>query len=138
MKQQIIILLIISFFSLLSCEEIVECIINKRPELPNIRLEDGHTNNYYTDEFVAEIKNEPHDDDYGYSFDLYGDLPTGLEMIIDYRKVVFEGLPTEKGTYTFTVFLSVDPPEYYDEDSGEYEDSLCSSSTSKTYTILIH
>jgi hypothetical protein len=138
MKRPIIFLFLVSFFCFSSCEEIVECIINKRPELPDKRLEDGYTNSYYTDELIAEIKNEPHDDDYGYFFDLYGDLPEGLDMIIDYRKVIFEGLPTEKGTYNFTIYLSVDPPEYYDDDSGEYEDSLCSSSSSKSYTIIIH
>jgi len=137
MKRSIIIIILIPFF-FSSCEDIVECIINKRPELPDKRLEDGFTNNYYTKELVAEIKNEPRDDDYEYFFELYDDLPEGLEMIIDYRTIIIEGLPAEKGKYTFTIFLSVDPPEYYDEHSGEYEDSLCSKSTSKAYTLTIH
>ena len=138
MKQPIIILLIISIVSFASCELIVECIINKRPELPDKKLVDGYTNSYYQEELIAEVKNEPHDDDYGYSFSLYDDLPEGLEMIIDYRTIIIKGLPKERGTYHFTFFLSVDPPLFYDEDSGEYEDFLCSNSTSKTYKLVIH
>ena len=104
MKQPIIILLIISIVSFASCELIVECIINKRPELPDKKLVDGYTNSYYQEELIAEVKNEPNDDAYGYSFSLYDDLPEGLEMIIDYRNIIIKGLPTERGVYHFTFF----------------------------------
>ncbi|HMB99595.1 MAG TPA: hypothetical protein VKN14_01015 [Flavobacteriaceae bacterium] len=137
MKQYSILYVFISLFFLTSCQDILDCIINRSPELPDKILETGLVNAFYSDFLNAEINNEPQDDDYDYYFELYGDLPEGIEMFVDYRKVYFEGIPTESGVFTFTIYLSVDPPLYYDYDTDEYEDSLCSYSTSKDYTIRI-
>ncbi|MDU8886884.1 hypothetical protein RXV94_11985 [Yeosuana sp. MJ-SS3] len=137
MRQINIVFIFISFLCLTSCEQIIECIINKSPELPDKVLEVGLVNAYYSDFINAEIKNEPRDDDYGYYFELYGELPEGIEMLVDYRKVYFEGIPVESGSFDFTILLSVDPPLFYDFETDEYEDSLCSYSTTKGYTIRI-
>jgi len=125
-------------FLCLGCEDIIECIINKSPELPNKTFQLGYINSYYQDELEGEIKNEPQDDNYAYRFEIYGDLPYGLEMNANDRILSIEGTPEISGTFTFKIYLFVDPPEYYDDDTGSYEDALCSYSTSKEYTITIN
>ncbi|SDH51395.1 hypothetical protein [Winogradskyella thalassocola] len=125
-------------FLCFGCENIIECIINRRPEIPNKSFDVGFVNSYYYEDFTSEIKNEPNDDDYGYTYEIYDDLPEGLQMFANFRTLSIEGTPRTSGTYTFKVYLYVDPPEYYDEDSGQYEDSLCEHSTSKTFTIIIN
>ncbi|MUU76895.1 hypothetical protein [Winogradskyella endarachnes] len=122
----------------MSCDTIVDCIINKRPEIPNKSFTVGNIGYYYQDDITAEIKNEPNDNYYDYYFDVYGNLPDGLDLYTDYRTLSIEGVPETSGSFTFTIQLYVDPPEYYDEDSQEWEDNLCSHSTSKEFTILIN
>ncbi|WP_298903888.1 hypothetical protein [uncultured Psychroserpens sp.] len=133
-----LLLFVLSSIMLSSCEDVFDCIINRRPELPNKSFEVGTVESYYYDEFRAEIKNEPRDDDYGYIFEVDDNLPDGLELFVNYRTVSIEGLPTHPGTYTFTVYLFVDPPLSYDYDTDQYDDPLCSDSTSKEYTIIIN
>ena len=125
-------------FLFLGCEDIIECIFNKAPEIPDKSFANGYAYHYYSDEFTSEIKNEPEDNNYDYYYDFSGDLPEGLEVYTDYRTFIIEGTPLVQGTFNFTVYLVVDPPEYYDEDSGEYEDSLCSDSTSRDFSITIN
>ncbi|WP_156113410.1 hypothetical protein [Wocania ichthyoenteri] len=140
MKQSIRIILLFSFFTISSCENVIDCIINVRPVLSDKRLAIGGVNQFYSEIISAEIKNEPRDNAYEYYYDIRGDIPEGLGVTIDYRDIFIEGTPTKAGRYTFTVHLDVDPPNgyYYDEDGNErYDDSLCSDSTSRTYTIAI-
>ena len=137
MKQITIVFLFFFFLSLTGCDDVIDCNINKSPELQDKVLATGLINEYYSDFINAEIKNEPNDDDYGYYFEVYGDLPEGIEISFDYRRVYFEGIPTQSGVFNITIYLSVDPPLYYDYDTDEYEDSLCSYTTTKGYTIRI-
>lgn len=140
MRQSLFTMLFLSFFTFTNCENVVDCIINVRPVLSDEKLAFGGVNQYYSEKIYAEIKNEPQDNAYNYYFDVRGNIPDGLDVIIDYREVFIEGTPTKAGRYTFTVYLDVDPPDgyYYDEDGNErYDDSLCSDSTSRTYTIAI-
>ena len=111
-----------------------------RPELSNKTLSRGSVNQFYSEVIHAEIKNEPQDNAYDYFFDVRGNIPDGVEVIYEYRKVFIEGVPTRSGRYTFTVYLDVDAPNgyYYDEYGNErYDDALCSDSTSEAYTIVV-
>jgi hypothetical protein len=136
MKQTFPIILLL--FLITSCENFFDCIINVRPELPNKVFKRGTMNVFYSDELRAGIKNEPRDDDYDYYFEVYDDLPQGIEIYTEYNNIYFEGVPLENGTFTFTLFLSVDPPVTYDYETDRYDDPLCTDSTSKTYTIVIN
>jgi len=138
MKRLLPLLLVFSLFSFTNCEDFLDCIVNRRPELPNKEFGVGDLQTYYYEEFDAQIKNEPRDNDYDYEFEIQGNLPEGLQMVVNYRTVSIEGLPTFPGTYTFTVFLYVYPPVNYDFDTNQYDDPLCSESTSKEYTITIN
>ncbi|WP_397362550.1 hypothetical protein [Olleya sp. R77988] len=138
MKKLVTLCFCLSILSFTSCEDILECVINRRPELPDISLEEGYLQQIYNQQFDAGIKNEPRDNNYDYYFELVGDLPDGLDMYIDFRTVIFEGIPLNRGVFEFTLYLDVDPPVYYDEETGDYEDAMCSYSTSENYTIIIN
>ncbi|WP_299891927.1 hypothetical protein [uncultured Lacinutrix sp.] len=138
MKRLLSLVLFLSLISLVGCEDILECVINRRPELPDKSFKTGFTNQLYYEEFDAQIKNEPQDNAYGYNFEIEGELPDGIELFIDYRTLVFEGIPQSQGSFEFRLHLNVDPPLHYNEETEQYEDSMCSESTSRTYTITIN
>lgn len=134
-------IIFLSFLSLFSCQDILECVINRRPELPEKLLNDGHRLQYYYDTINAEIKNEPRDDLYFYYFSISGNLPEGLEFYEDHRRLIIEGNPSEFGNYTFTVHLHVEQQnDYYEICESELNDcdGLCKDSTKKTYSIYIN
>ena len=130
--------IILLLFVTTSCENFIDCINNVRPELPNKTFKSGTMNVFYSDGLRAGIKNEPRDEDYDYYFEVYDDLPEGIEIYTEYNNIYFEGVPLEPGTFTFILFLSVDPPVSYDYETDRYDDPLCTDNTSKTYTIVIN
>ena len=133
MKQRSLFLLILPLFLCFGCNDFLECITNKRPQIHDATFRRGQIGIYYYAEVTTEIKNEPNDDDYGYFYELYGELPEGLQMFVNYRTVSFEGTPEVTGRYAFTLALYVDPP--FDEDGNQQV--MCSESTSKDFTIII-
>ncbi len=138
MKKRIYFLFLFSFFLLSGCESLLDCVFDRRPVIHNRTFNDGTVGVYYYEEVTTEIKNEPNDDDYGYNYDIYGELPNGLQMITNHRTVSFEGTPEVAGTFRFTLHLYVDPPLSYDYDTDQYEEVLCSDSTSNEYTVTIY
>ncbi|MFC4722092.1 hypothetical protein ACFO5O_07150 [Geojedonia litorea] len=141
MKKLAITIILVGLLSLLGCQDLLECIINRRPELSDNPLEIAFVNNFYTETITSEIKNEPFDDGYYYNFFITGELPPGIEYYIDYRNVIFEGVPVVAGTYTFKVNLSVSQADNYeDECENRFNDcdGLCAESISKTYSIVVN
>ncbi|MFK7782760.1 hypothetical protein [Psychroserpens sp.] len=138
MKKQLFLLLFCSFFMFSGCENILDCVANRRPQIHDASFGDGRIGVYYYQEVTTEIKNEPRDNDYGYFYEINGRLPDGIQMFANYRTVSFEGTPEVAGTYTFTLLLYVDPPLNYDNDSGEFENVMCSDSTSKEFSITVN
>lgn len=138
MKKRISLLLFLSFFMFSGCEDILDCVFNRRPEIHDKTFKDGILGVYYYQEVTTEIKNEPRDNDYGYNYEVYGNLPEGLQMFVNYRTVSFEGTPELSGSYAFTLVLYVDPPLRYNNDTDQFEDNMCSESTSKEFTITIN
>ncbi|WP_223547976.1 MULTISPECIES: hypothetical protein [Aestuariivivens] len=123
-----------------SCQDILECVINRHPELPDRMLATGQVDQYFFEEIKAEIKNEPRDDSYYYYFSIEGDLPRGLEYIIDYRSVIIQGFPLEPGRFNFTVRLSVEQANDYFENCESTLndcDGLCKETTSQRYSVRI-
>ena len=53
------------------CEDLLDCIRNRRPEIHDKTFKDGTIDVYYYQEVTTEIKNEPRDNDYGYNYDIY-------------------------------------------------------------------
>ncbi|WP_439153277.1 hypothetical protein [Winogradskyella sp.] len=126
----VFVLVIISF----GCEDPLNCIIPKEPELKTNGFPVGSTTSYYYAEIKAEIRNEPRDNDYDYYFDV-SELPLGMDYYVNYRTLSIEGNPLEAGTYRVMVYLDVDGP--FRNNFNEEPDILCDYSTSKTYTIII-
>jgi len=67
-------------FFITGCQELIDCIINVSPELPDKTFKTGKVGELYHDELLAGINNQPNDDDYNYYFDFSGNLPEGLIM----------------------------------------------------------
>lgn len=141
MRKFLSLFFMLTILSFISCQDILECIINRHPELPNKTLELAEVNQFYTESIQAEIKNEPLDDSYIYYFSIDGNLPRGIDFYVDYRTVVFEGVPLVAGSYSFKVRLNVKQESNYLDDcesSLNDCDGLCSESTSKLYTIIVN
>ena len=126
--------LFMSFTLINSCDDIIDCIIQKNPVLNDKDLKAGILNEFYSDYISAEIENEPNDDSYTYYFFVSGNLPDGLESYVDNRKVVFEGVPLETGTFEFKIELNVGGSGR----EGSETNGLCADSTSKKFTIIIN
>lgn len=141
MKKISSLILLLTLVSLHSCQDILECIINRRPELSNNTLAPAQVDQFYSELISADIKNEPSDDSYNYYFSIDGALPSGIDYYIDYRTVIIEGTPSVSGTYNFTVRLSVEQGYNYAIDCENRLndcDGLCEESTSKAYKIVVN
>lgn len=139
MRKCLSLLFMLTLLSFISCQDILECVINSHPELPNKTLEVAQVNQFYTESIKAEIKNEPLDDSYDYYFSIDGNLPRGIDYYVDYRTIVFEGVPLVAGTYNFTLELYVEQGNNYEcENELNNCDGLCSDSTSHVYTIIVN
>ena len=133
-------LLLLALVVITSCQDILECVINRHPQLPDQRLEVGQVDRYYYDEILADIKNEPRDNSYYYYFSVSGDLPPGMDYRIEYRTIVLEGTPIKSGNYRMNVHLSVEQAnDYHEECENNLNDcdGLCTETTVRTYNIII-
>ncbi|MEW4924173.1 hypothetical protein [Algibacter sp. 2305UL17-15] len=128
------------FFVVTSCQDILECIINRKPVLSDNRLVEGNIHQDYFDKITSEIKNEPYDNRYYYDFSFHGDLPKGISIIFDYRDVIIQGRPLERGRFNFTISLYVEQTnDYYEDCENELNDcdGLCEENVSKNYILTI-
>ncbi|WP_248722832.1 hypothetical protein [Seonamhaeicola sp. ML3] len=141
MKQYYSLLLVFCItFCFYSCDDVLECIINVRPELHNNDMDIARVDSYYFETITAEVKNEPNDNDYDYFFSVSGNVPKGLDIVYEYRRIIIEGIPKETGRYTIRVSLDVVALNefYFDEFGNEiYHAPLCTNTTSKVYTIVV-
>lgn len=141
MNKSIYKFLIISSFGLFfSCQDILECIINRHPELQDKTLEIGTVGQHYYEVIHASINNEPLDNSYEYYFYIADNLPEGMTITVDYREVIIHGYPNSSGTFEIDIRLQAEQyNDYYDDCESRYNDcdGLCSEETSRTYTLRI-
>lgn len=126
------------FFIVTGCQDILECVINRKPVITDKRLNTARINQTYFDKLTAQIQNEPRDDAYYYDYYLTGDLPNGIEVFFDFRDVFIEGIPRERGRYRFTIHLSIAQIDDYCENDLNDCDGLCEESTSRTYILTVN
>ena len=134
-------MLLVTLVPLNSCQDVLECIINRHPELSSNPLAPAQVGLLYSEMITAEIKNEPSDDSYNYYFSIDGAFPSGIEYDIDYRTIIIKGTPLVSGTYNFTVRLTVEQSYNYSEEcenSLNDCDGLCGDTTSQAYTLLVN
>ena len=116
----------------LNCEDFLDCVIPREPELQNKTFPIGTVDEYYYADLRAEINNEPRDQDYDYYFEVIG-LPLGMDYFVNFRTISIEGTPLETGTFDIRIFVDVDGPFRNDGNN----ERLCNYSASKTYTLII-
>ena len=134
--------LFILLVTLTSCDPILDGIINAHARLEDKELAIGNRGVDYRDGISAQVKNDPCDDCYYYTFDFnVNDLPEGLSVIVYDRSVEIIGVPEESGRFNFEVFVWVDRIESYydDDDHGIFYDEghLTDSSDRRVYTLTI-
>ena len=134
--------LLLAAVTLSSCEDslvdllIDDCNSYNYPVITTDALSDGKLDELYSDLVVAEVRNDPHDDqDYHYFFEVSGVLPEGIYWSTDNRRVYFEGTPRKSGLFRFTVevWVEVNQEWWYTEEIPE----LCDDYDSKVFTIFI-
>ena len=133
--------IILAFLFVSSCEAILEELIDdcnsyNYPIIKSKDLQVGYRNQFYSDFVKAEVKNDPHDDDYDYYFEVSSELPNGIDWSVAGRKLILEGTPAEVGVFIFKVELWVEvPQEWYN--LGTEPEQLCTDYTSKEFVIDI-
>lgn len=140
MKRLPSIFVVFGFILLSGCQDILECVINRHPELENKTLARAQVDRFYSDHISAEINNEPSDNSYYYYFSIDGELPRGLDYIVDYRTIIIEGRPETSGRFPITVRLTVEQAnDYYENCENRLNDcdGLCEDTVIKRYTLNI-
>ena len=133
-------ILILTFFVLFGCQDIIECVINTHPILPNSNFQSGRVDHFYSDSIRAEIKNNANDDGFFYYFSIEGALPEGLDFYVEHRTLIIEGVPLDRGRFHFIVRLYVESDEDYFNDCENRLndcDGLCEDSTVEDYYIEV-
>ncbi len=129
-------------FLMSGCAELFDCVASARPNLHSKTLVTGSVGTNYSDFIEADVTNEPNDNNYDYYFSVDGNLPPGMTYREQNRKIVFSGIPTQSGSFSFRVTLTVDPyDDYIVGGGGLWEDGnhICfgDDTTKKEFTIVI-
>ncbi len=123
------------------CSELLDCVASARPDIHSKTLVNGTVGHPYSDFIDSDVTNDPNDNAYDYYFSVNGNLPPGMTYHEQGRKVYFTGTPTQAGSFTFEVKLTVDPPDNYNLDGGFWNDGnrICfgNDTTKKQFTIVI-
>ena len=85
----------------------VACIDNDKPVLSGA-LPNPVLNQEYDGIINVSIRNEPYDDSYDYTFELFGDLPPGMTTENHGRQIRLVGTPTMSGEYNFKIRVKVE------------------------------
>lgn len=89
----------------------VACIDNDKPVLRGA-LPNPVLNQEYNGIIHVGIRNEPYDDSYDYTFELYGDFPPGMTTEYAGRQIRLMGTPTMPGEYNFKIRVQVEDGPY--------------------------
>jgi hypothetical protein len=136
-KFPLILFLILTSILISSCEiflnEAAECIVKVKPNLPVNNLATGKLGIEYYDSITASAKNHVNDDDFAYYFDMVGRPPRGINFYTDNRIIYFTGTPTEKGTFSFIIKLTIGAGTILEDDGV----CITTDDTSRKYVITI-
>jgi len=95
----------------------IACIDNDKPVLEGA-LPDPMLNQMYEGLIHVGIRNEPYDNAYKYTFELFGDFPEGMSTEIDGRHFRFTGTPVVPGEYQFGISVKVEDGPNGSKDTG--------------------
>lgn len=133
-------IIVLSFFILSGCDALIDCIASATPELSNKNLAIGSVGFGYNDVITSSVKNDSHDNDYGYYFTIEGTLPPGISFGVVGREIRFFGTPSSAGSYTIKVGVKIDPPYNYNDNGFADSDRIClgNDTTHRNYTFIIN
>lgn len=131
--------IILLFFLLLSfsgCETVSDCIVAIKPHLISKELSAGTISKNYNDSVIFEMRHANTNDYMLSSVSIdEGKLPPGINYSVGNNdNIIFSGIPTAKGTYEFTLGISVRPYNYNEDGT----DDLCGNYSSEKYKIIIN
>ncbi|ARV08838.1 hypothetical protein BTO05_03980 [Winogradskyella sp. PC-19] len=133
MKSKLYLPLLLSFFVLTSCEEFLECAFDIDPEINENTIASATLGEEYFQIITAEVDNAANDNAFDYFFEIYGDIPEGIDIIYFARRIEFIGRPLETGTFNFRVYLYVE--SFRD---GYFDSSpTCSDDVSKDFSLVV-
>jgi len=135
-------LIISTFFSLISCSEILEdCLFSTIPNIKTNNIANGTIGNQYIQVINGEVKNNTNDNDFIYDFEITNKLPDGLNYNVTGRKLIIEGIPLEKGLFSFEVKMTIaqNCTDSITNDEGSDCDDVCdfNDSDSKKFKLII-
>lgn len=128
---------------------IYDCLNFDGPVFDDTNIPVAVLNEEYFSEITVSIVNDSYDDWYTYEFDFIGELPYGLEFVVDNdrRSIQIIGTPLQVGYYNFKINVKVSEPESPNDDlssddllSGEgYDDgdTLCTNRQSRSFTLEV-
>jgi len=122
------------FLLLLSCNDLLECIIQIDPEIDQTSIKTAVVDQPYSQIISAHVKNDPADDFYEYFFDVYGSLPDGMNIEYNFRSIEIYGIPQQSGSFRFTVEVRIGA---YDDGNDFDPDPTCSGVAERTFTLRV-
>ncbi len=108
------------------------CIDNDKPVLSGA-LPNPVLNQEYNGLVHVGIRNEPYDDSYDYTFNLYGDYPPGMRIENNDRQIRLIGTPTLPGVYNFNIKVRVEDGPY----GANQTKGLCRTTDKESYQWTI-
>ena len=122
-------LIILTAFMLYGCEELIQCAIINWPHLPDKELKKATQYVLYAERIEIGDKW----DSFYHVFTIEDSkLPKGITYKTYDRTIIFDGIPTELGTFTFTINL--DSSKTVGDADNE---TTCTESSFRTYTIVV-
>lgn len=138
MKKSKIVKIIFSFLLLLSftnCDSVADCILGINPKLISKELNVGEAFYQYNDNITFEMQHATTDDYFISDILIEGNIPPNITYtLLNNHTINFSGVPETKGTYEFTVQITVHP--YVNNSDGSND--MCSETSSKKYKITIN
>jgi hypothetical protein len=129
---------IILFFLLLSftnCESVADCLLGINPNLISKELNVGEVFYQYNDNLTFEMQHANTDDYFISDILIEGNFPPNINYdLLNNQTINFSGVPETKGTFEFTVQITVHP--YVKNADGST--NMCSDTSSKKYKIIIN
>ncbi len=130
-KLKLRVVLVLAVLAGSGCESAIDCLDNDGPVFITTEVSNPVLNQVYTETITVEINNEPRDDNFQYEFGITGNLPAGVSSSSVGRRYIFNGTPTEEGTFQFTVYVTVD------DSVIPSESGLCFYNASRSYEITV-
>ena len=130
--------LLVTALALSGCDvlfdNVIDCLDSDGPDFDRRELAMPVLNQVYSEILTARIENEPGDDRFDYSFELIGQLPSGITWRQEEffgRRIFFEGTAVELGSSEFTLLVAVQERDTF----SQLNSGLCFTSRSRQFTL---